>query len=90
VVAYIMDPQRRELYVEGVGDKGFLDWLIGEAFLPGARVVCIDSIDIEVDEGGNRGRLLAFLKLMVAQVSRIQISRHGELNHAGSGWPLML
>lgn len=63
--AHRMDPQRRELYVEGVTDKAFLEWLTGERMKRDARVITIDFVDMPGKErGGNRGRLIDFLSLV--------------------------
>ena len=63
VTAHMMDPSRRELFVEGSRDRLFLRWLLGEHLHPNANVIEISAINIPfVDAGGERGRLMAFAR----------------------------
>jgi hypothetical protein len=62
LVAHKMDPDRREIYVEGGRDCAFLNWLADDGRSVSARVIPIDLVDVpEVEEGGNRERLRLFL-----------------------------
>ncbi len=58
LVAHRMDPERRELYVEGVRDRVFLGWLLANALHPTATIREIALVDIDFPEGGEKGRLL--------------------------------
>jgi hypothetical protein len=59
----IMDPIRREVYVEGYEDAIFLRWLSQNGNHPDARILEISLVEIpDIEEGGNRGRALAFAK----------------------------
>jgi hypothetical protein len=63
IVAHQMDPGRRELYVEGVRDRTFFDWLIGDDMGFKTAVVPIEMVEIVgVDDGGHRERLKVFLQ----------------------------
>lgn len=53
-----MDPERRDMYVEGRRDSIFFRWLTGGSIRPGSRIVEISFVDVPGDiKGGNRGRL---------------------------------
>jgi hypothetical protein len=63
VAAHKMDRARRDLYVEGLRDKAFLEWLCQGRIEPGAQIIISDFIDApEVSKGGNRARVLSLLK----------------------------
>jgi hypothetical protein len=63
IAQFIMDPIRREVYVEGYEDAIFLRWLSQNEIHPDARILEISSVEIPgIKEGGNRGRALAFAK----------------------------
>jgi hypothetical protein len=73
VTAHILDPQRRELFVEGQRDRVFLLWLVGSDRLPNARVAEIDEVNLPgVGEGGRRARLLAFAGMLVGEPADIR------------------
>lgn len=76
LAAHELDLERRELYVEGAGDRSFFNWLTSGSRHRDAMVFCIDDVDMpsgneEDAEGGNRGRLLRFLELADGESSRI-------------------
>lgn len=61
LAAHRMDPGRRELYVEGPGDRIFLGWLVGDQKSPHARIIEVDLVELSSDvTGGKKGRLIAF------------------------------
>lgn len=60
--SYKIDPQRRELYVEGQRDRLFIQWLTEGARSPDARIVEARFVDSPTALGGERGRLVAFGK----------------------------
>ena len=71
-MAHLMDPARRELYVEGQKDRMFLQWLLGGGVNQDASVREIASVDMpDVQLGGERGRLLRFAELLVDHDVRI-------------------
>jgi|SRR5215475_2679368 len=73
LVAHRMDQGRRELYVEGVGDRVFLKWLAGEGLHDRTLIVPIEMVEIsDVDEGGNRQRLIEFLRLVEREPHEIR------------------
>lgn len=73
VAAHRMDKARRELYVEGVRDKVFLEWLVGLSKDLDCQIFVIDMVDVpDVSEGGNRARLLAFLREMESTNARLR------------------
>jgi hypothetical protein len=62
--AHSMDPSRCELYVEGVRDRRFLNWLVGSSLNPNAIVHEIDVVDLpDIAVGGQRERVLVFGRL---------------------------
>jgi hypothetical protein len=68
-----MDPGRRELYVEGVRDRAFLNWLAGDALHVKCAVIPIDLVEMpEVGEGGNRERLKNFLQQVASEPAEIR------------------
>src|SRR6266542_1133360 len=71
LIAHRMDPGRRELYVEGVRDRVFLNWLVGDGLGLRSAVVPIELVDLpNVDEGGNRERLKRFLHWLSKNLPR--------------------
>ena len=61
VIAHVMDQSRKSLYVEGLRDRLFLSWLLGDQADNGAVIAEIDFVEIpESGAGGNRGRLIKF------------------------------
>lgn len=59
IATHELDPDRCDLFVEGPGDRHFLEWLVGDRKHPKASISEIDWVSISVEEGGNRGRLMA-------------------------------
>ncbi|WP_433370464.1 hypothetical protein [Streptosporangium sp. CA-115845] len=73
IAAHRMDPARRELYVEGPTDKIFLEWLAAENKSARALVRTVDLIHVpDVNEGGNRERLVRFMELIKDEEVRIK------------------
>lgn len=62
LVAHVMDSARRELYVEGMRDRLFLGWLVRDEKDPDTTIIQIASVNIQIDGGGERGRLFAFAR----------------------------
>jgi hypothetical protein len=54
LAAHRMDPARRELYVEGPGDRIFLGWLVGDQKSPDARIIEIDLVELPTDILGGK------------------------------------
>jgi len=55
-----MDPNRRELYVEGSTDVAFVRFVAADARDPNALIHAIADVDISATEDGEKGRLIAF------------------------------
>ena len=73
LAAHRMDRERRELYVEGRRDRLFFAWLLGTGKDANAVVVEIAMVESRgADDGGERGRLLAFAEWMVRQDARLR------------------
>lgn len=73
VTAHVMDPARRELFVEGPRDRLFLRWLLGKDLHSNANVIEISAIDLpDVNAGGERGRLMAFARWLDGREVRIR------------------
>jgi hypothetical protein len=62
--ALVLDPKRRELYVEGPRDRQLVLWLLGDVGTRDSVVQDISGVEIPVSEGGERGRLMAFADRM--------------------------
>ncbi len=61
VLAHVMDPERRELYVEGNKDRTFLNWLTNEGRGPETTIHEIGTVEAPNNiAGGEKGRLLDF------------------------------
>ncbi|WP_433215688.1 hypothetical protein ACQP00_06320 [Dactylosporangium sp. CS-047395] len=68
LTAHRLDPSRKELYVEGVRDKSFLDWLVPVGLRINASIVLICNVEVlDAGEGGERSRLLKFLRTIEAE-----------------------
>ncbi|MCG8918778.1 hypothetical protein L6E12_23645 [Actinokineospora sp. PR83] len=80
LTAHKMDPNRRELYVEGTKDRAFLKWISGHNLDSNTTVQIIDSVDMaDVDQGGNRQRLIDFLRTV--EDAQVQIRGLIDLDH---------
>lgn len=65
LIAHRMDSGRRELYVEGVRDRAFLNWLARGDLADKSAIIPVDQVDLpNVSEGGNRERLKEFLAIV--------------------------
>ncbi len=64
IAAHRIDPERRELYVEGTDDRHFLNWLLGDTKDSEATIREIATINIDAD-GGARGRAVALAEAAV-------------------------
>lgn len=73
IAAHRFDPDRRELYVEGSKDKVFLEWVVADRRSPHASIILIDFVDLpDISDGGNKARLLAFMRIAENQVENIR------------------
>jgi hypothetical protein len=72
LAAHKIDPERRELYVEGITDRAFFEWLAGEEKHPNARVLTAETVDLPSCQGGERGRLLHFAELVEESDAQIR------------------
>jgi DNA-binding ferritin-like protein (Dps family) len=70
--AHELDPARRTLYVEGRSDRAFLTWLVAPTRDPDAMVDEIDTVRIDGQTGGARGRLLSFAAVALGETDRIR------------------
>jgi hypothetical protein len=62
VAAHKLDPERRELYVEGRQDAAFLSVLVRETKDPNTIIQVIGAVDLPIPGGGERGRLIEFAR----------------------------
>jgi uncharacterized protein DUF4435 len=60
VNAHLLDPDRRELYVEGIDDREFLSYLVGTDKRKEALIIEIDLVDLPVFTS-NKQRVLALV-----------------------------
>lgn len=68
IVSHRLDPSRKELCVEGMRDKSFLDWLIPVQSRSNASILLVQNVEIpDVTDGGERSRLLALLRAVEAE-----------------------
>jgi hypothetical protein len=58
LATHALDPTRCDLFVEGEEDRRVLLYLVGDSISPGASVTSVENIDVDVDGGGNRERLV--------------------------------
>lgn len=73
LTAHKMDPDRRELYVEGSTDRLFIKWLAGARLDTNALILEIACVDLpEITGGGERGRLLRFAEFVKEQPANIR------------------
>jgi len=72
LVAHMLDPNRRELYVEGRVDRLFLGWVVGEGMHPDVLIFDMDAVELDVRDGGNRGRLIRLAELALDRVKSIR------------------
>jgi hypothetical protein len=71
VAAHVMDPKRRELYVEGSRDRDVIIRLLNKAMTSDALVREIGTVHVDAGgPGGERGRLLTFA--MMPTIRRIK------------------
>ena len=81
LAAHVLDPQRRELYVEGSRDHTFLKWLVGDVINRNARILEIGTVDLpESSEGGERGRLLRFAKYVEGAPAQIRFFADADMD----------
>ncbi len=73
LLAHRMDPERRELYVEGHRDRLFLSWLLEQPASAFGRIREIGHVDIPVEEGGERGRLIRFAEMLSGDGTSIRM-----------------
>lgn len=73
VRAHEMDPQRKELFVEGISDQSFVTWLVAKTRHPDFRVLTIASVDIPETPGGEKGRIVAFATMLNGATDRIRM-----------------
>jgi hypothetical protein len=74
MAAHLMDPERKELYVEGPRDYLFLTWLLAGRMNPDATVREIAGVDLPDQlAGGRKGRLIHFANLLSDRHPRIRM-----------------
>lgn len=72
IASHLLDPDRKEVFVEGHGDRILLNWICGPDRNPNARVLQASSLYLpDVPRGGERSRLLEFARLVVDSSARI-------------------
>jgi len=64
LMAAQMDPERRELYVEGRKDRLFFKWLTLGKISKNSRVIESSFVEISQTQGGEKERLLKFAKIV--------------------------
>lgn len=73
LTAHLMDPDRRELYVEGPNDRTFLQWVTDEQRHPDACVLEISGVELSDNlEGGERARLLQFADMSIGKAKGLR------------------
>lgn len=72
LVAHKMDPTRRDVYVEGPDDKSLVKWVSEQSIGINARILTIDGVDLPEVQGGNRGRLIEFARLVEDHPAKIR------------------
>ncbi len=87
LVAMKMDPERRQVYVEGPRDRLFLSWLVSDNKNPNSTILEIDTVKLpNTSYGGNRMRLLKFAEFLDGKVESTKFFADADfdriLNHA--------
>lgn len=73
IQAFLMDPERRAIYVEGSDDRYFLEYVLGEDITK-SQVIEINDIDLgDVRIGGQKGRLLYFASKAEKMTNNIKV-----------------
>lgn len=72
LVAHQLDPHRIELFVEGVTDRHFVEWLTDPTRSEDALVREMTTVEIDQGHGGERGRLIAFATQIDGRHERIR------------------
>ena len=84
IAAHVMDPERKELYVEGLRDYLFLDWLLAGKMNSNTTVREIAAVELPDHLiGGQKGRLVHFANLLGDSYPRIRM-------FADSDWDRLL
>lgn len=74
VAAHLMDPSRREIYVEGSGDRLFLAWLLDGNMNPDASIREVASVELPDGlPGGERYRLICFAEVLAERDVQIRM-----------------
>jgi hypothetical protein len=69
----MIDPDRKDLYVEGRRDRLFLNWLMGNERGDNCKIFEISTVDIpNCSVGGERARLFAFAELVGHDINGIR------------------
>lgn|GEM_PF-2444573 len=72
ILSHKMDPERKEVYVEGRSDRLFLLWIAGDGLHHDVLVHEIATIELSDQiEGGERGRLIHFAEMVRGQALNI-------------------
>ncbi len=74
ITAHKMDPDRRELYVEGNSDRLFFKWLVGNDSNPNSIIKEISEVEIKGPvEGGERSRVLILANKLNGKVDYVRM-----------------
>ena len=78
VALYSLEPQSRDVYVEGIYDKNLIEWFLMDQRIEGIHVYPIAAINVpdellarySLDAGSNRSRVIALSKELATLLSR--------------------
>jgi hypothetical protein len=73
VAAHRLDPDRKEVFVEGGTDRLFLSWVTSGTRNKNARIVEAAFVDLNVAFGGERGRLMKLAEYAAPTAARILV-----------------
>lgn len=81
VALYELNPELRDVYVEGESDKSLLDWFFQEGKMDGVEVAVIDTVEVPQEtvggygfENNNRGRVIALAHELQTHLGRDCVS----------------
>lgn len=82
ITAHLMDPGRKDLYVEGHSDRLFLNWIVAHERKEDARVLEITTVELpNCSLGGERGRLIVFADIVRNTNADVKIAFFADADH---------
>ncbi|WP_438967276.1 DUF4435 domain-containing protein [Flavobacterium sp.] len=80
IKSFEMDPDKKAIYVEGLTDRLFFEHLFSKIDNGQTIFFEIDSVEIPIDEGGNRSRLIEFAQKIENSTAKIKCFIDADFN----------